>query len=82
VPERTGRALHRVLEELLRNFLGCLQVRLPIVKAGERNVAARASSGWLPFPHQELAMLTVGMVVLGLATFAAMMAFVELCDHV
>jgi hypothetical protein len=26
--------------------------------------------------------LTVGMVVLGLATFAAMLAFVKLCDHV
>jgi len=27
-------------------------------------------------------MLTVGMVVLGLATFAAMLAFVKLCDHI
>jgi len=27
-------------------------------------------------------MLTVGMVVLGLATFAVMLAFVELCDQV
>jgi hypothetical protein len=27
-------------------------------------------------------MLTIGMVVLGLATFAAILAFVELCDHV
>jgi hypothetical protein len=28
------------------------------------------------------AMLTIGMVVLGLATFAAMLAFVTLCDRV
>jgi hypothetical protein len=28
------------------------------------------------------AMLTVGMVVLGLATFAAMIGFVTLCDRV
>jgi len=27
-------------------------------------------------------MLTVGMVVLGLATFAAMLGFVALCDRV
>jgi len=27
-------------------------------------------------------MLTVGMVILGLASFAAMIAFVEFCDRV
>ena len=27
-------------------------------------------------------MLTVAMVILGLVTFAAMLAFVKLCDHV
>jgi hypothetical protein len=30
----------------------------------------------------ELTMLTVGMIVLGLVTFAAMAAFVTLCDWV
>jgi hypothetical protein len=32
--------------------------------------------------YEEHLMLTVGMVVLGLATFAAMLAFVKLCDRV
>jgi hypothetical protein len=30
----------------------------------------------------EALMMTVGMVMLGLATFAAVLAFVELCDRV
>jgi hypothetical protein len=36
----------------------------------------------MPIVEEEFAMLTVGMVVLGLVTFAAMIAFVKLCDHV
>lgn len=34
------------------------------------------------FSYLEHLMLTVGMVVLGLVSFAAMLAFVKLCDHV
>jgi hypothetical protein len=34
------------------------------------------------FSYWEPLMLTVGMVVLGLAAFAAMLAFVKLCDRV
>jgi hypothetical protein len=34
------------------------------------------------FLHQEPHMLTVGMVILGLATFAVLVGFVTLCDRV
>jgi hypothetical protein len=39
-------------------------------------------SEWAIFERKEPLMLAVGMVVLGLVTFAAMLAFVKLCDHV
>jgi hypothetical protein len=38
--------------------------------------------GTSQFSYSEHLMLTVGMVVLGLVTFAAMLAFVKLCDRV
>jgi hypothetical protein len=37
---------------------------------------------WNGLSYQERLMLTVGMVVLGLAAFAAMLAFVKLCERV
>jgi hypothetical protein len=36
----------------------------------------------LKWRRPELAMLIVGMIVLGLATFAAMALFAELCDRI
>jgi hypothetical protein len=32
--------------------------------------------------RRERTMLTIGMVILGLAAFAAMAGFIALCDHV
>ena len=37
---------------------------------------------WYEVRERERAMLTVGMIVLGLVTFAAMLAFITLCDRV
>jgi hypothetical protein len=50
--------------------LGRFQVQKPIV------------SDWESLRREELLMLAVGMVVLGLVTFAALLAFVELCNRV
>jgi hypothetical protein len=41
-------------------------------------IAVRAGNG----RERILAMLLIGMILLGLVTFAAMFAFVELCDRV
>jgi hypothetical protein len=57
--------------------------------AALRVVEARAASGALPGMGSALAcarrggvMLGLGMVLLGLATFAAMIGFIALCDRV
>jgi len=71
----------RSLQEFFRESLAHVQARKPTVVVGSLAGAGR----WV-CPHWilvlESLMLTVGMVVLGLAAFAAMLAFVKLCDHV